>query len=68
MANRKPSVGTESSQEPSDVESTIDEAAGEVSEPDTAGLLLATKQGEEDIYIHPSTKAEHVRCGWKVKE
>jgi beta-glucosidase-like glycosyl hydrolase len=68
MANRKSNTGTEGSQEQSDLDQTIGEAAAEVAEADTSGLLLASKQGEEDIYIHPSTKADHVRCGWKVKE
>lgn len=68
MANRKSNVETETTEEASIDQSTIDGAAAEVPVPDTTGLLLATKQGEEDIHIHPSTKADHVRCGWIVKE
>jgi hypothetical protein len=67
MANRKSNLGADDSQESLGNLSSVDEAADVVAM-DAKGLLLATKQGEADIYIHPSTKAEHVRCGWTVTE
>ena len=65
MAKPKNTTGAKPEDEKLDETAETTETS-EVEAPDTSEHIEMSKQGEENILVHPAGVDEHVKLGWKV--